>query len=206
VSATCPNGHVSATEDYCDQCGARIAAATTPPPAGAPSAPGAPVERETCPRCGTARTGDDRYCEGCGYDFANPPAPGDWEAVASADRAMFDRLAPAGVSFPESYNERRFALTGDYVRIGRNRAQDAVEVNLAGTPEDPAISHEHAVLERQPDGSYNLRDLGSTNGTTVNDDLAPVSTEASAAVPLADGDRIHMGAWTTLTVRRSGSG
>ncbi len=219
MTATCPNGHASATDDYCDQCGVPISAAPTPAakdvsvaPAGeAPAAPSgeapAAPPGEPCPQCGVAHRGDDRYCEACGYDFESPP-PGtaQWEAVASADRAQFDRLAPAGVSFPDSYVERRFPLTADYVRLGRNHGQtpaDAVEINLAGGPEDPAISHVHAVLERQSDGSYTVRDLGSTNGTTVNDDPTPVSADASAAVPLTDGDRIHIGAWTAITLRHT---
>jgi hypothetical protein len=219
MTATCPNGHVSATDDYCDQCGVPISAAPTPsaehmsvaPSGEAPAAPSteapAAPPGEPCPQCGTARHGDDRYCEACGHDFESPP-PGTalWQAVTSADRAQFDRLASDGVSFPDSYAERRFPLTADYVRIGRNHGQtpgDAVEMNLAGAPEDPAISHVHAVLERQSDGSYTVRDLGSMNGTTVNDDPTPVSADASTAVPLAEGDQIHIGAWTTITLRHT---
>ncbi|MGO9958447.1 MAG: FHA domain-containing protein [Solirubrobacteraceae bacterium] len=218
MTATCPNGHVSATDDYCDQCGARIgAAATASQPASTAqlaAAPGAgeatppPQPAESCPRCATARRGDDRYCEGCGYDFASSPSAvgvaATWEAVASADRALFDRISPEGVSFPDAYVERRFPLTAEEVRIGRGHGQPPpgteLAINLAGSPEDLAISHIHAVLERQADGSYSLRDLGSTNGTTINDDPTPVS--ADAAAPLSDGDRIHIGAWTTITLRR----
>jgi hypothetical protein len=56
----------------------------------------------------------------------------------------------------------------------------------------------HAVLLAQPDGGWALVDPGSTNGTTVNDDPAPIKTDIP--VPLNDGDRIHVGAWTTITV------
>jgi pSer/pThr/pTyr-binding forkhead associated (FHA) protein len=42
-------------------------------------------------------------------------------------------------------------------------------------------------------------DVGSANGTTVNDQLEPI--EANTPVPLADGDQIHLGAWTTITLR-----
>jgi pSer/pThr/pTyr-binding forkhead associated (FHA) protein len=127
-----------------------------------------------------------------------------WEAVVTADRDQFERNATTGVEFPSGYAERRFALTGAEVRIGRSRGrpgEQVPEINLAGAPEDPAVSHIHALLERQPDGSYALRDLGSTNGTTVNDDATPIS--ADAAAPLAEGDRIRIGAWTTLTLRRA---
>jgi pSer/pThr/pTyr-binding forkhead associated (FHA) protein len=46
-----------------------------------------------------------------------------------------------------------------------------------------------------------ITDLGSTNGTTLNDsdDRLPEGEET----PLIDGDRIHVGAWTTITIRRN---
>jgi pSer/pThr/pTyr-binding forkhead associated (FHA) protein len=44
-----------------------------------------------------------------------------------------------------------------------------------------------------------VQDLGSTNGTTINDGADPI--DADAPVPLGDGDRIHLGAWTTITLR-----
>ena len=223
MSYTCPNGHASATDDYCDQCGAPIGAPAMPPAAEAPGSTGDEVEtspaarQQPCPQCGTPRTGDDRYCEGCGYDFvaAPPPVPAAaasgngpanataaWEAVATADREQFDRLAPEGLEFPTRYGERHFALRGTEVSIGRTHPPDQPpDINLAGSPEDPAVSHRHAVLERQEDGSYKLRDLGSTNGTTLNDDPTPVSTEVAA--PVADGDRIRIGAWTMLTLRKT---
>jgi hypothetical protein len=225
MTAVCPSGHVSATADYCDQCGAPIGAPATTPtseidtPSAVDELDTSPaVHHAPCPRCGAPRTGDDRYCEGCGHDFAGPPpsavsdpasdsdgsAVAAWEAVVTADRDQFERNATTGVEFPSGYAERRFALTGAEVRIGRSRGrpgEQVPEINLAGAPEDPAVSHIHALLERQPDGSYALRDLGSTNGTTVNDDATPIS--ADAAAPLAEGDRIRIGAWTTLTLRRA---
>ena len=47
--------------------------------------------------------------------------------------------------------------------------------------------------------AYAIRDLGSTNGTMVNDDPVPLGRDT--VVPLADGDRIRIGAWTTIIVR-----
>jgi hypothetical protein len=232
VSATCPAGHVSATSDYCDQCGAKIegapAAAPADPPAPVPAAPAAgsgagvgvgvgettapfatipPADAVLCPVCTTPRSGDDRFCEGCGYDFdapppPDPPPPGtvQWEAVATADRDYFDRVAPTGVTFPPHCPSRTFALSAAETRVGRHSGTRGIspEIDLTGAPEDTAISHLHALLLRQGDGSYSLVDPGSTNGTTLNDDPAPVAT--NVAIPLADGDRIHLGAWTTLTI------
>jgi hypothetical protein len=207
MTVTCPSGHASATTDYCDQCGAPIAVVR---PANARAGPAAGEEEDTsaaaapapCPRCGAPRSGGDRYCEGCGNDFLAPAQK--WEAVANADRGQFDRLAVPGLKFPAEYGERRFALDSSQVRIGRSRGRHGelpLEIDLAGVPEDPAISHLHAILERQADGTWTLRDLGSTNGTSVNDDPAPIGTQD--AVALAAGDRIRLGAWTTITVRLS---
>jgi hypothetical protein len=213
MTVVCPSGHASATTDYCDQCGIPIghptAAAAAPAqiteilPVLEEADTSAAVVHEPCPVCGAPRSGDDRYCEGCGHDFlAPPPSSAAWEAVARADRGQFERYGGTALSFPADHVEQRFVLEGTEVRIGRSRGRSGEptpEIDLAATPEDPGISRLHAVLERQEDGTYALRDLGSTNGTTVNDDPNPVGTEA--AVPLANGDRIRLGAWTTITVR-----
>jgi FHA domain len=211
MSVVCPRGHQSDATDYCDQCGAVIVGGS--PGGGTTQVLGVldevdtspAVRRDPCPACGAPRTGDDRYCEGCGHDFQGPPPEAvGWAAIVTADRVQFDRLAIDGVSFPDDYRERRFVLRDGANRIGRSRGQpdeNAPEIDLAGAPVDPGISRLHAVLERRDDGLYVLRDLGSTNGTMVNDDPAPIAPQT--AVPLADGDRVHVGAWTTITLRKS---
>ena len=182
---------------------------------GAPDASSAPsaageqpsVPAEPCPQCGAPRTGDDRFCEGCGYDFvtAAPVAVAEWEAVTAADRTQFDRNAPDGLLFPSAYSQRTFPLSTDAVRIGRGHQRPGApppEIDLSTAPEDPGISHMHAVLRRQADGSYAVLDLGSTNGTLLNEDPSPLA--AGVEAPLANGDVIRVGAWTTVTVRRRG--
>ncbi|HUA72145.1 MAG TPA: FHA domain-containing protein [Solirubrobacteraceae bacterium] len=206
MSVVCPRGHQSEATDYCDQCGALIASGGTtqvlPALEEADTSPAA--RREPCPACGAARSGDDRYCESCGYDFLSPPqSPSPWEAIVTADRAQFERLAVAGVSFPADYPERRFVLADGENRIGRSRGhpdEPAPEIDLAAAPADPGVSRLHATLERRDDGAIVVRDLGSTNGTMLNDNPAPIAPRE--AIPLADGDRVHVGAWTTITVRK----
>lgn len=209
MTVLCPSGHASQTADYCDQCGARIGAGPAPEatavlPAAEEFDTTPSIRREPCPVCGAARSGDDRYCEGCGYDFESPPpAAIRWEAVATADREQFERLAVEGVSFPDGYGERRYELREGENRIGRGHGhpgEDAPEIDLAAPPLDPGISRLHAMIERRGDGTCMLRDLGSTNGTALNDEPAPIAAQTD--VPVADGDRIHVGAWTTLTLRR----
>jgi hypothetical protein len=209
VTLACPNGHASGTSDYCDQCGAPIAAARQQADAVLPALEDEDKDTSRaspqvpCPACGAPRSGDDRFCENCGHDFLAPPvAAAAWEAVVSADRAQYERFAIAGVSFPADYSERRFPLQASEVRIGRSRGRPddpELQIDLGGPIEDPGISRLHAALERQKDGRWRVRDLGSTNGTTLNDDPTPVGTDTP--VSLEDGDRIRLGAWTTITLR-----
>jgi hypothetical protein len=201
--ATCPAGHDSATDDYCDVCGA---------PVGAGSA--RRVEG-TCAACGAVRVG--RFCEECGQDSASPvvttprPVPASrvsWHVTVEADRAYFDRVVAVGgpdagaVAFPPFCPPRRFELAGPQVSIGRRSRSRGIfpGVDLVGPPEDPGVSHHHAVLVASGDG-WAVVDLGSTNGTTVNEGDTPLPPHRPH--PLEPGDRVHVGAWTTITLRRS---
>ena len=196
--ATCPSGHTSASTDFCDVCGHLIDAAAAPVP---------DTSAEVCPSCGEARTG--RFCEGCSYDFVSGVggAPAGWVAVISADHAYYERMLAQGdpddgaIAFPDLLADRSLALAGQRIRIGRrsSRATEQPGIDLAGPPEDPGVSHQHAVLLAQPGGGWAVQDLGSTNGTTVNEGADPIA--ADVPLPLADGDRIHVGAWTTITLR-----
>ena len=144
MTATCPNGHSSQATDYCDLCGVRIG----PAPAAALQTSILPVIEEIgtspavraqpCPDCGAARSGGDRYCEGCGHDFVAPsPSERAWEVVVTTDRARWERQRAPGISFPEPAPERRFKLDGAEMRIGRLQAGgERPEI----APDDPAIS------------------------------------------------------------------
>ena len=74
------------------------------------------------------------------------------------------------------------------------------EIDLTGPPADPGISRLHAVLLRGQNGSWSVVDLGSANGTLVNG--AEIARDQ--IVPLRDGDRIHLGAWTELLIISEG--
>ncbi|MGH3899312.1 MAG: FHA domain-containing protein [Pseudonocardiaceae bacterium] len=91
------------------------------------------------------------------------------------------------------------------MRIGRRSISRGIapEIDLAFPPVDPGVSREHARLLAQPDGSWVLVDDGSTNGTYLNGDTKRLP--AKAPVPLADGDRVHLGVWTTITLHRDSS-
>jgi hypothetical protein len=71
-------------------------------------------------------------------------------------------------------------------------------VDLSEPPADSGISRRHALLVRQPDGSWRLIDRDSTNGTYLNDGSEPIPGQQPVVV--GDGDQIHVGAWTTITL------
>jgi pSer/pThr/pTyr-binding forkhead associated (FHA) protein len=72
------------------------------------------------------------------------------------------------------------------------------EIDLTGPPLDPAVSHLHAQLLLHDEG-WVVVDLGSANGTRLNDAEEPL--EAETEIPVKPGDRIHLGVWTTITVQ-----
>jgi hypothetical protein len=207
---TCPKGHTSVATDYCDECGAPMEANAAPAPVVAETPP-----PEACPECSSPR--DGRFCEVCGHDFLSVTGPSTVEpapaaaavigrVVVTADRAYYDRMrATAGedaedVPFPAFCPERRFALDGGQVLIGRRSRSRGIEpaIDLTGPPEDAGVSHSHALLVADADGAWSVVDLDSANGTYLNDSTDPLP--ANQPAKLAVGDRVHLGAWTTLTV------
>jgi hypothetical protein len=140
-----------------------------------------------------------------------PPAaaatvPVGWSAVVAADRAYYDSVEAAsgpdgsGIDFPAYCPERRFQLTGTEMRIGRRSPSRGIEpeIDLTGPPTDPGISRLHAVLIATPDG-WAVIDPGSANGTQLNGNDIPTGLQ----LPVHDGDRINLGAWTTITMHHA---
>jgi len=85
----------------------------------------------------------------------------------------------ARLIFKTSDGEQRAAVLRERTYVGRAANSDLII-------EDPGVSRRHALIWRQSDGEYLLTDLGSANGTTLNDD--PVGSP----VGLRDGDRIRV--------------
>ena len=247
---TCPAGHQSADDEFCDVCGremggpAPAAASSGAATVAAPSAqPDLPPEGATCQACGAALAG--RFCEACGHDsLATPPPaavtapapvptdtptatgvpaaapavppgvatsapPAAWRATVSADRAYFDSVMAVegpdagGIKFPPYCPDRHFPLQGKQVSIGRQSRSRGIDpdIDLTGPPEDPGVSHLHALLLAQDDGTWSVVDLESANGTSVNDEPDPMPPNTPR--PLAEGDRVYLGAWTRITLHRA---
>lgn len=218
-TVTCPAGHESTDLEFCEVCGLAMAGPVGPQrDVASPLGPQRDVAATACPACGAPL--DGRFCESCGHDsLAAPPAtagaaeapagPLTWTATVSADRAYYNTVMAVGgpdadsIAFPAFCPDRFFPLHGNQITIGRRSASRGInpDIDLTGPPEDPGVSHLHAVLITQPDGSLSIVDVGSSNGTTVNDDKTLLRANIPRA--LSTGDQVHLGAWTTITVRAS---
>ena len=249
-TSTCPNGHASTASDYCDTCGAPIAAtATAPPDASTAPPPAAPAatpaaasssapDPVTCPSCGSDHEAAALFCEACGYDFTTgtmprPPdaptgadpgngigngigAPGESAQAPLAPTIAVEWVAEVWVD-PEWCEAQESEdpcpspglpavvdLAAKSVLIGRPSTSRNIhpEIDCTG---DPGVSRRQAQLTT--DGHrWWVEDLQSSNGTYVGPASGPLPT---IPVPpgqrreLSEDDRIYVGAWTRLVVRRA---
>jgi hypothetical protein len=162
-------------------------------------------ESTGCPACGHACYADERYCEACGAELRaaqpNPEKIGGWEVLVFSDRTFFERNDAGDLEFPSLPVERVFRLQSGRASIGRSSPSsgERPDLDLSFSPADRGVSHRHAVLVLRSDGTWSLTDCGSSNGTYLNDGTEPVAPGDDVAV--GPGDRIHLGAWTTMILR-----
>ena len=225
----CPRCGVNRSGQFCEACGYDFtlagpdtfgpdASAPAPPPPPGPPPPAfpppGPTPSASIPSASIppapAQPGPPGPGPGTQAPPSGPAGPGEvgaeWTAVVSADRAYYDSVQAAGgpdaagIAFPAYFSQRRFRLAGTEMRIGRHSASSGIdpEIDLSVPPADPGVSRLHAVLIKAADGTWSVIDPGSANGTAVNGSEIPTGQ----AVPLRDGDRIHLGAWTELRVVR----
>lgn len=241
MTSTCPQGHTSGTDDFCDVCGTPIEHGTggvvepaptvrsQPTAAPAPAVPAAPVAGppKPCPNCQAANSADALFCEDCGYDFATgqlPPPPAQidpisgrveppaasaptradvtWVAEVWVDPDWFTHQQAAG-SCPTSGVPTVVPLRGTAQLIGRRSRSRNINPDI-DCSSDGAISHRHADLSLTGE-RWSVKDLGSTNGTYVG---APGTYPDQQLPPqqwreLADDERIYLGAWTRVVVRKA---
>jgi hypothetical protein len=187
--------------------------------------PAAPAGTE-CPNCSAVNSPDALFCEACGYDFTTGSMPRRAEPAAAAPDAgnISPPLAAAWVAEiwidPDWYADQESTdplpspgvpkvvpLRNTSILIGRaSRSRNiSPDIDLSS---DTGISRRHAQLTT--DGSrWWVEDLGSSNGTYVGgalDSLPKTPVAAGQKQEVRTGDRIYLGAWTRLVVRKAAPG
>ena len=215
---TCPNGHPSTAADYCDTCGAPMARSV--PVEAAPAAAGAQI----CPNCKTQNVADALFCEACGYDFTTgamprvvaQAAPPEGSAAPLAAAVPLEWVAEVWVD-PDWYAEQEsdepcpspglpviVPLAVRSMLVGRTSKSRNIHPEI-DCGADIGVSRRQAQVTT--DGTrWWIEDLQSSNGTYVGPDSGPLPVQPltpGQRHELAEGDRVYIGAWTRLVVRRA---
>jgi pSer/pThr/pTyr-binding forkhead associated (FHA) protein len=179
--------------DYCDGCGAKLAAAdASAPPAGAaaPEAPPAAAEAEKPAEAppaaeskpSEAPTGEIKPAE------AAPPPDAPAPAAAAVVAAFKARLKIVRGS---QRKDQEFPLEDGNNLVGRWDPETGAfpEVDLDADDPEAKISRKHALI-RIADGKITVEDIGSLNGTYVN---RGSRLQPGSPVELKTGDEIIVG-------------
>ena len=185
-----------------------------------------------CPNCGSPHDAAALFCEACGYDFTTgtmprPPDPttgtgpdltgdGGEVPVPLATAIAVEWVAEVWVD-PDWYEAQEsddpcpspglpavVELAAKSVLVGRPSTSRNIhpEIDCSG---DSGVSRRQAQLTT--DGQrWWVEDLQSSNGTYVGPASGPLPTDpvpAGQRRELSEDDRIYVGAWTRLVVRRA---
>ena len=117
-----------------------------------------------------------------------PKAP--WTILIDFDPTI-DPTATPDISRPRP--RLTFPLDLPELLIGRAGGKAHPEIPV----EDEGVSSRHAKIMFAQDGEPYLLELGSTNGTRVNGQVATPGLPC----PLKSGDQIVLGRWTRMTIK-----
>jgi hypothetical protein len=207
---TCPRckNQLEDGATFCDNCGAPLTGAPQPTPAAASPLPPTAGGGPKCPQCGRPVVAGDAFCENCGAVLSGPAAPPYNQQPAAAgpaapppSRVEQQTVQPVQPS-PSSEPSRLVIKTGpnpgeafdlfqEVMVIGRESNNDIII-------KDSEISRNHARISRKG-GVYVLEDLGSTNGTFVN------QQRLTAPRTLVAGDEIGVGTNVVVTFQGPGA-
>ncbi len=190
--------------DYCDGCGAKLAAAagapaesTTAPAAESPAAPAA-AEPQAAPEASEAPTGEikpqapaeqpEAAAEGAA---PAPEAPAPEAPAAAAPAAAVPRFKAKMQIIRGGRKGHEFPLEDGNNFIGRWDPETGAfpEVDLEQDDPEAKISRKHALI-RIEDGKITVEDIGSLNGTYVN---RQPRLQPGNPVELKPGDELIVG-------------
>ena len=206
------------------------AAASTPAPAVAAPAPAATPAAapagQACPNCQEPASADALFCENCGYDFttgtmprpassldlsAAPTPPGPPASTAVAEWVVERWVDPDWYAVQQSDDPCPspglpvvIPLLEKSVLIGRPSRSRGITPEI-DCGEDTGVSRRQAQLTT--DGQrWWVEDLQSSNGTFVAPAAGPLPEDPitpGQRQELDPDDRIYVGAWTRLVVRKA---
>lgn len=134
-----------------------------------------------------------------------PPVPGedDWVAELWVDPDWYEAQGPED-PMPSPGSPQVIPLRQRTVLVGRPSASRGIHPEVdAGA--DTGVSRRHCQLST--DGhAWSVEDLDSSNGTYVSVPGEPLPTtplEVGVRHELADGERVFLGGWTRLVVRKA---
>ncbi|MCV3214196.1 FHA domain-containing protein [Plectonema radiosum NIES-515] len=129
---------------------------------------------------------------------SSPPIT--WELAIAIDPSLRHPESPEPPTnqqaIPSVSFANAFRLNKANNLIGRNSQARGIEPEIA-LDFDNAVSHRHALLNLQSDGSLTLRDINSSNGTKLNG----VELKPMVDTLLQDGDEFTLGHWTRIVVK-----
>jgi hypothetical protein len=231
VTFVCPKGDQSDDAEYCSVCGIKMEGGPGAVIAdrSVERCPSCGIQRKTgarfCETCrhdfktpvvtpstaSTGAIGATAAADGAASDVAAeqvaataPPTPpmtvsaSFWEAVIEVDPAL-DVEPDPDTPCPADTPRRTFPLDLAENLVGRRSASRGILPSIALS--DPGVSHRHLMVYRNPDATLMVSDLGSTNGTYLNDSSDRL--EPGVKTPVADGDHLELGRWTRMTFRRA---
>jgi serine/threonine-protein kinase len=140
------------------------------------------VERVFCGFCGKSISAEDVFCPHCG---ARQP-------IAAASASLRAARATARLVVTGTTElDATFLLNKETNLVGRTDPQSNIfpDIDLSRFDPETKISRRHARIWREGD-TFLLEDLGSVNGTVVND---AVRLGPRQPRPLANGDRLRLG-------------
>jgi hypothetical protein len=182
--------------DYCDGCGAKLAAAPAEAaPASAESAPAPPSERSAAASAivdvvPAAAMTEEPAASKVPTGEMKAPAPEAPPASAAAAALLKAKLAIIRGTVPERRGIE-FPLEAGNNLIGRWDPETGSfpEVDLEQDDPEAKISRKHALI-RIDGGKITLEDIGSLNGTYVN---RQPRLQPGTPIDLKDGDEIIVG-------------
>lgn len=150
-------------------------------PGGVPAGGGV-----VCPRCSVANPPGANFCSACGTPLPADEGPSTGAMQQVGVDVPGDGEVGQLVVIRGSLAGARYALDKELVQIGRHPDSDVFL-------DDVTVSRRHAEVLRRPDGQYVLTDVGSLNGTYLNNER--VETAA-----LREGAQIQIGKFRLVFV------